>query len=515
MLGCVSAALAGTRGDAERIAAQAMAAERAHQIVQAYALYNEALRLDPGNHDYLLHIHKLRPFAELAAPKPKRAAGVEGGHITEAELAEARRPQPPVSLDASAGRQEFDLRGDGRALFEAVAGAFGLKVVFDPDYQAGNSIHFQLTNADYRMALHALEAATNSFVIPATPRLIFVTNDSQEKRTRYERTMSILIPIPDTVTAQEIQELVAAVRGALEIQRIVVDNQLHAVLLRDKVSKVRPAEALFREMMLPRAQVELGVELLTSDRSGSLTWGFALPTSYPLVAFTSPRGFLGLPFIPPGFVNFMTFGGGASLIGIGVTNAKLFASATKSIASSMYEATMMASDGMPASLHVGSKYPIETALYTTQTGSSGGFGIPPPTFQFEDLGLSLKVTPHVHGTGEMTLDVEAEFELLGSGNLNGIPELDNTKYQSSVRLRDGQWAVVTGLLNASQTKSLNGIAGLASIPVLGPMLSTNASKNDRSETLIVIKPRLRSLPPYEAATRALWTGSEGRPQSDL
>ena len=509
------AVYADSREDARRIARQAFAAERAHQVVQAYALYTQALRLDPGNDEYILHINKLRPFAELAAPRPRPAPEVEGGHITPEDLAEARRPQPPVTLAAAAGRKDFSLRGDGKALFEQVSRSFGLNVVFDPEYQPGNAIRFDLEDADYRTALHALEIATNSFLIPVSERLIFVVNDTQEKRTAYERTTSVLMPLPETVTPQEIQELVAAVRGAMEIQRIVVDNQLHAVLLRDRVSKVRPAQALLNDLMQPRAQVEIGVELLTTDRSNSLKWGFSVPTSFSLVNFGTFKNLTIVPWFPAGFVGFVTFGGGRTLTGIGVTNAALFAVATHNLTASNYHATLIASDGLPASMHIGTKYPIETSLFTSQVNSRSAVGVPPPTIQFEDLGLTLKLTPHVHGTEEISLDVEAQFELLGAGNFNGIPEIDQTKYQSSVRVRDGQWAVLTGLLNASQTKSLNGIAGLASIPVLGPMLSTNNSSKDRGETLIVLKPRLRSLPPAEVPTSALWTGSEGRPGSDL
>src|SRR5581483_9220826 len=196
----------------------------------------------------------------------------------------------------------------------------------------------------------------------------------------------------------------------------------------------------------------------------------SLPTSTPLVDFGRIGGFAETPFIPSGFLNFLTFGGAGTHLGIGVTMPSLFASATKNITSSLYDARVEASDGMAATLHIGSKYPIVTNLFTGTTSSGAAttnqVGVPIPTIQFEDLGLSLKITPHVHGTEEMSLDVEAQFELLGGGNVNGIPELDNTKFQSTVRLRTGQWAVITGLMAHSDTKTLNGIAGLASIPVI-------------------------------------------------
>jgi len=259
------------------------------------------------------------------------------------------------------------------------------------------------------------------------------------------------------------------------------------------------------------------VELLTSDKSRSLSYGFSLPTSFALVDFGRVGGFAETPFIPTGFLNFLTFGRGATLLGIGITNAGLFATATKNMAATEYDTHLVASDGMPATLHVGSKYPIVTNLFSATTSTGGQTlneaGIPPPTIQFEDLGLSLKITPHVHGMEEMTLDVEAQSEQLGSASVNGIPELDQTKFQSSVRVRDGEWAVITGLTNQSETSSITGVAGLARVPVIGPALSTNNRSQDRGDTLIVIKPRLRSIPATETRTRGFWVGSEARPQS--
>ncbi len=52
-------------------------------------------------------------------------------------------------------------------------------------------------------------------------------------------------------------------------------------------------------------------------------------------------------------------------------------------------------DGLPATLHVGEKYPIITSGYFGNTSGSGTVYTPPPTVSFEDLGLLIKVTPHV------------------------------------------------------------------------------------------------------------------------
>ena len=82
----------------------------------------------------------------------------------------------------------------------------------------------------------------------------------------------------------------------------------------------------------------------------------------------------------------------------------------------------------------------------------------PPTFNFEDLGLVLQFTPHVHGAGEVTLELDTELKALTGQSVDEIPVIANRKLQSVVRLRPGEWAVIAGLLNslASQNHQRDG-----------------------------------------------------------
>jgi type II secretory pathway component GspD/PulD (secretin) len=152
-------------------------------------------------------------------------------------------------------------------------------------------------------------------------------------------------------------------------------------------------------------------------------------------------------------------------------------------------------------------------------GTSGvaGAGVvqPAPSFTFQDLGLSLKVTPHVHGTEEVTLSLEAEFKLLAGAALNGIPVISNRSLKSDVTLKMGEWAVVAGLMEDQDARTIAGIAGIANIPLLGPLMRTTTHNKESDQVVILLKPTLVTPPPDQGLTHVFRMGSETRPLTPL
>jgi general secretion pathway protein D len=80
-----------------------------------------------------------------------------------------------------------------------------------------------------------------------------------------------------------------------------------------------------------------------------------------------------------------------------------------------------------------------------------------------------------------------------------------------VRLASDQWAVIAGLTEDSRSLASTGVAGLARIPLVGHLFRQDTYSKDRTELMIVLKPRVVDLPPWEFATQTLWVGTEGKP----
>lgn len=499
--------------------------EKKGDVVQAYIFYSEAAAADPTNKKYWQKMQSLRTRAALASKvMPNTTSGDSVAELEDSEespedpppsakeLLDAKKPQPPFELDGSKEKKDLDLRGDSKSLYEQVAKAYGLDVVFDGEYQPRPPQRLKLEGADHRDALYALMASTGSFIVPISGHVFMVVQDTLQKRASIENNVAMELPIPEAVSLQEAQEMARTVQQVMELQRFYVNGANRTVYFRDRVSKAYAAQQILNQLLHHRPQVDIEVEFLSVGKSSTLNWGLSLPGKIDITSF----GRFGAadPVDLTKLASYYVFGGGQTMLGIGVLTAQLMANVNNSDSRSLLRAEVRSVDGQPANLHVGDKFPLQTQGFNfgAPAGTATGYA---PSFSFEDLGLVLKVTPKVHGVDEVTLDVDAEFKVLGSGSVNGIPVVSNRKFVAQVRLKFDEQAVITGLMSDTQAKSISGLAGLSSVPLVGPLLRSNTKDDSKNEILLLIKPHLINLPPTEADIRPVFVGPDTRPRTPL
>jgi general secretion pathway protein D len=491
------------------LAKQARQMQNSGQLVRAYMLYAEASAREPGNPTYRANRDALAPAASLLGKAEvqtldNRQDLPPAGVSTDppVELASRREweregnfaqlPQVVVPRD----RATFELRGNEKDIFTQVAGRFNLSVIFDHDFVPQPSIRLSITDADFRAVMEALTAITGTFVFPTSSNTIFVARDTEAKRNELEPNVLLTFPLPNALDQKDLIEAANAVRSVLSVRTIGWDSVNRMVMIRDRAGRARTARAMLDALLLPKAQVSFEVEILTFDTDRTYHYGWSGPTSAQVVDFGNLGGLKSLLPTIANATKFLAFGGGASLIGVSVTDSTFFAQYSNSISKALFDSTVVVSNGQTANFHVGNKYPIPQALFTgfQQSNAQSSLYNPIGQVTLEDLGLLLKLTPRVGSDSTIGVEIEAAVKSLGSQSINTVPIVLQREYKGSVNIREGEWAIVAGLNSMSNSVTRSGLAGLSSIPGLNQVLSENTRNNQTSDTLIVIKPFVTRLP---------------------
>jgi hypothetical protein len=131
---------------------------------------------------------------------------------------------------------------------------------------------------------------------------------------------------------------------------------------------------------------------------------------------------------------------------------------------------------------------------------------PYPGSEYEDVGIKIKATPQLHDTKEVTLQLEFEIKALSGSNINGIPVISNRTVTQTVRLKEDETSLVTGVLSDNEAKSISGIPGLVRLPGVGYAFGTRNNSFTDDELLFLITPRRVRSPFHESKTIYAGTG---------
>lgn len=508
-------------------------AENRGDLLQAYTHYVRARGYEPANVDYIRAATRVSGVAAqvlAASGDAISAREIDPGGLFAGEDVESRpdvpepppesiQLKPPVLLDYE--RKKVDLHVDSNAqeAYESLAEQFGLHVLFDQDFDTDREVRFELRGQDFPHAIVALNEVSKGFLIPLSEKLFMIAEDTPNKRGELERVTFATILLPDTITLEEANEVGQAVQQALDIKRLQIVPSQQSVILRDTDRKVRMARELYQKLSQPRAEVVIETELIALTRDGQTDLGVTLPTSFPVTNFSSAFNAQPPELDAASAVSLVTVGGGDSLFGVTIGGASLEARMQRGDGATLQKFRLRATDGTEATLKIGERFPIINASFGVgvDQGAAGGAGFsqPIPSFTFEDLGLNLSITPHIHSETEVTLQFQAEFILLAGGTVNGVPILANRAFEGQIRISDGEGALVAGMTVYESRGTRSGVAGLGRLPVVGKLFRSNSKQFIQRDLILLMRPRVVRLPASEAPSITLRFGPEQRPLPSL
>jgi type II secretory pathway component GspD/PulD (secretin) len=208
----------------------------------------------------------------------------------------------------------------------------------------------------------------------------------------------------------------------------------------------------------------------------------------------------------PLLLPFLLFGKGNGLTGITAPSVGATLAMNSSIATTLENMTLRVSDGEPASFIVGERFPVVNSTFTTTAFSSAGQAQlgNTPQFTYEDLGITLKTTPHYHSNGDITLLVDLKIQGLGTLQINSIPDITTRSYVGTVTVENGEPSMIMGMVTEQEIRSIQGLPILSQLPVLKTATSTNSKDHTHNELLIVITPHVVRKPFHDRGSSVFW-----------
>ena len=164
---------------------------------------------------------------------------------------------------------------------------------------------------------------------------------------------------------------------------------------------------------------------------------------------------------------------------------------------------LMVLDNETARLNVGDQVPVATqsAVSTSDTDAPIVNSI-----ELRDTGVILEITPRVNNSGLVVLDVLQEVSDVTATTTSDLdsPTIEQRTISTSVAVQSGETIALGGLIRDSREDSSSGIPLLMDIPVLGNLFKSRGIANDRTELLILLRPRVvRNPNEARAVTREL------------
>jgi general secretion pathway protein D len=485
------------------------------QREQGAAEFRAALDLDPDN-----------PYTQerLADAMRNPAAPALSG------MAQLMADSSEIHLQPKAERATFHYRGDVRGLFTELASAFGVNAEFDDSVQA-KSVRFYVDDVDFFTALSLACRVSKTMWTALDAHQLLIAADTMENHKQYDRMSLATFSVPGATSPQQATEMVTALRNICDFQK-VSSGQMGTVEVRAPQATLAACTTLLRQLTSDRPQVSLDIQVFNISHNFTREIGMHVPNTFnmfniPVAALAALGGqsisSLVNQLIASGGINaagstalsgllaqlqgqsngifsqpLATFGGGLTFSGVSLDHLTMALSLNESWARSLSHVTLRAGQGNEATFHLGQRYPILNASYSPIANSaaiSAVLGnqsyVPPfPSVSYEDLGLSLKAKPVVNSNREVSLTLELQVRSLTGQSANGVPVIANQEYKGSIRLRDGEPAVVAGEITTNDQRSMSGIPAVAAIPGLNQVVSDNNRMKEDDELLIMITPHV-------------------------
>lgn len=360
-------------------------------------------------------------------------------------------------------------------IFNTIAKITGVNFIFDNDVSrsATASIIATRTTAEDAINLLLVSSQLRKKVLNGNTLLIYPAEQAKEKIYRDIMVKTFFLGYAKA------KDTNVALRNILKLKDIHVDERTNTLTVRAPGESLEMVERLIMSLDRPESEVTLDVEVLEISGEDSEKLGIRYPGEIGIGLNSTAKDSNNIALGDINHSNlFLNLGDSH-----GIT---LDISQVRNHARVLANPRIHVKNNKKASIEIIDKQPVLTNTTNDRVTSQ--------RVEYQDVGLKLQVTPEISLDGEISMDVEFSLSSLG------VPQTskDGMKYYSSnnrtaktiLSSQDGETQMLAGLISKNQRDEKNGIPGLSTLPLIGPLFRTAVEQQKWTEVVLLITPRI-------------------------
>jgi general secretion pathway protein D len=436
-----------------------------------------AAELNPASGDIDTRLRDLRGQlrAKLAVRtdgKTRLQALVEGA--AELQPSGLELPGDVILADSLTFRN-----ASARDILTAIGHFADINVVFDPQFRDQN-LTVDLRKTSLEDALQAVTSSTRNFYKISAAKTITVIPDTPAKRREYEDEIIRTFFLSN-----------ADVKETLDLLRLVVDNRrlspvagVNAIAIKDTPDKIAAAGRVIRAIDKARAEVVIDVELLEVDRAKLHEFGLQIASpGSPGVSGSLDANRPNLTLSDLGALTT------SDVFVAGLPGLYYRLIKTDGASRTLANPHLRTADGLPSSARFGEDVPVPTVTFAPI--AAGGVNQQPITsFTYRTIGVNIEITPRMHHDDDISLRLKLEVSSLSGVGYQNLPTFGTRYIETTIRLRDGETNMLAGLIRDDERTTLEGIAGLSDLPIIGRLFGHTRKETKQTDIVLMLTPRI-------------------------
>jgi general secretion pathway protein D len=278
---------------------------------------------------------------------------------------------------------------------------------------------------------------------------------------------------------------------------IHADEELNALVVRAEPTILKEIGEIINELDVRRAQVliESAIVEVTGEVSDSLGFQWFLgDTDNPVAGTNFGNSGQSLSTIAAGVASgTASLSNGLTVGGFKETNGQvdfgviLQALESQSNTNLLSTPSIMTLDNQEAEIIVGQNVPFLTGSTSSSANSN-----PFTTISREDIGVTLKIKPHIHEGSELRLEVEVSAESVANTTVQGQADLITNKrsLKTMILAADQETIVLGGLISDDIIETESKVPILGDIPLLGWLFKSKSTQHVKRNLMVFLRPTI-------------------------